>query len=311
MKTKAFLTLTATALILGACSNDNVVNELTPLALSSNVEVQTKADVQDSQIRSGEIAYAWVDNTSNAALYNCNPLTANGSGGFTATTSMFFPQTGGNVNIYAMHGNFSGSVNSGDAFPISKSYRVFSDQTSDANIAKSDLIYAVKKDVAKTTQAVPLTFYHLLSKVQIAIKRGAGDPILASSGAVKLNGVYLEGYLMPSKTVDMTSQPARLGLLSSSSASGNITLAQNLTTDFASPVYNEAVVIPQSLAGKKLTVQLSGGGVLSYTFPAGTSLISGKKHIYHITLTLTNMTVESSIVSWDPVSSISGDAILE
>ena len=313
MKTKALMTLLAVGLTTFSCTNEQVGNQPIPLRLSTALEMQTRG-IQDTQLSNGEKVYVWVRKfvDDNQVVYNANILSADGSGGLTGTTPMFFPQDGGKVNIYAIHGNLgSGGISSGDGLIISRSYIVLADQSTASNVAKSDLLFANKKEIAHTATAVPLTFYHMLSKVQIAIKIGTGDPVLKSSGAVKLNGVNLEGTFVPNRTADVTSQAARASMITGLASLGNITTTQKLTTDFASPDYNEFIVAPQSIAGKKLSIELNDGGVLNYTFPAGTTLVSGKKYLFHVTLNLTGLTVSTSISDWEPVNPVSGNAILE
>ena len=91
-----------------------------------------------------------------------------------------------------------------------------------------------------------------------------------------------------------------------------MTLGQNTCTDFTdgNVYYNEAILVPQDMGGKKLTFALSDGGTLTYTFPTSTSFESGKKYQYHITLDLTGITVTSSIQNWDSESAKTGSATM-
>lgn len=320
MKTKAFMTMAAATLLLVACNNENTVNGPTPLRISSGVEVQTRAliaeGVQDKQIVSSQVANIWVDEaiTVPEALYQNNLLTADGAGNFTPATDMFFPQSGNGVHIYGIHGKFSTDFAIAESFPTAgKEYEVLADQSTAANVAQSDLLFAIKKHVARTTEAVPLTFYHMLSKVMVAIKIGAGSPILATIGAVKLNGVTLNGSFVPNLAADMTNQSERAAMIASAGVPsvGNITLDQVTTIDFNQPssVYNDVILAPQDLTGKTLTFKLADGGVLTYTFPA-TTLESGKKYIYNITLNLSGLTVTSTVADWSAVTPVTGDATM-
>ena len=81
--------------------------------------------------------------------------------------------------------------------------------------------------------------------------------------------------------------------------------------------YNEAILVPQNMIGKKLTFALEGGGTLTYTIPAFNNtpdaavFESGKKYVYHITLDLSGLTVTSEIKDWDPVAVVEGSATME
>lgn len=319
------MTMAATALALAGCSNDEsgMDNGPVELRLTSGVTVQTRAytATQSTTISNGEVVSVWVDDagTTTSSLYEAVQLTANGSNGFTGD-AMYFPGTGNNINIYAVHGNFTKSFGKGDAFPTSGAeYKVEADQSSvdnKTNYTKSDLLYAYEKGVARNGNPTTanLTFYHMLSKLELAIKVGNGAPELATSGAVKLNGVTLDGKFTPSTTGDMSDQSQRADMLgaSASASTGDMTLEQKTCTDFADEnvVYNEAILVPQDMAGKTLTFSLKDGGTLTYTIPANTTFESGKKYQYHITLDLTGITVTSNIEDWEPVDAVNGSATM-
>lgn len=314
------MTMAATALALAGCSNDEngMDNGPVELRLTSGVTVQTRASTatQSTTISQNEVVSVWVDDAGTTAtpLYKAVQLTANGSNGFTGE-AMYFPQTGNNIDIYAVHGNFTTPFNEGDAFPTNGvEYKVEADQSAVADYTKSDLLYAVKKNVARSKNAVELTFYHMLSKLELAIKAGDGAPELATSGAVKLNGVTLDGKFTPSTTENMSEQSKRAAMLgdANTATTGDMTLGQKTCTDFADENvdYNEAILVPQDMTGKTLTFSLKDGGTLTYTIPAKTTFESGKKYQYHITLDLTGITVTSNIEDWDPVTAVNGSATM-
>ena len=190
------------------------------------------------------------------------------------------------------------------------------------NYTNSDLLYAYQNDVERkgnpTTQE--LTFYHMLSKLEVAIVLGKGAPELAESGAVTLGGVTLNGNFKPSTEAKMSEQSERATMLTAAASptSGDLTLGQKTCTDFADNVdYNEAILVPQEMKDKVLTFTLKEGGELKYKIPAFTNtqdhavFESGKKYIYHITLDLTGLTVTSKIEDWDPVTAVEGTAEME
>lgn len=315
--------MAATVLILAGCSNDEngMDNGPVELRLTSGVTVQTRTftATQSTTISQNEVVSVWVDDAGTASpLYKAVQLTANGSNGFTGE-AMYFPGTGNNIDIYAVHGNFTKSFGKGDAFPTSGAeYKVEADQSSvdnKTNYTKSDLLYAYEKGVARNGNPTiaNLTFYHMLSKLELAIKVGNGAPELATSGAVKLNGVTLDGKFTPSTTATMREQSQRAAMLgaAASATTGNMTLGQTTCQDFTTNVvYNEAILVPQDMANKTLTFSLKGGGTLTYTIPANTTFESGKKYQYHITLDLTGITVTSNIEDWEPVDAVNGSATM-
>lgn len=333
MKTNLFVTMAAAALILAGCANDEngIDNGPVKLRLTSGVEVQqTRAftPTQSTSITAGEVVSVWVDDAGTTPaptpLYEANQLTATAGNGFDGS-DMFFPETGNKVNIYAVHGNFTAPFTSGAAFPTTAvEYSVAADQSKGGTAyTNSDLLYAYEKGVARSSNPVQLTFYHMLSKLELAIVKGEGAPELATTGAVKLGGVTLNGNFTPSTSADMSDQSKRAGMLSAASSqvvSGDMTLGQNTCEDFTDKVsYNEAILVPQEMIGKVLTFTLKDGGTLKYTIPGFTStpgkavFESGKKYQYHITLKLTGLEVTSKIEDWDAVGidPVPGDAVMD
>lgn len=330
MKIRLFMTMAAATLILAGCSNDEngmIDSEPVELRLTSGVEVQqTRAaftPTQDISIRADEVVSIWVnDAITSEWKYRANPFKADGSNGFTIDhhnggEHMYFPQTGNKINIYAIHGKFTTPFSKGAEFPTSAvEYSVEADQSVASGIGYqySDLLYAYEKDVARSGNPTTkqLTFYHMLSKLELAIQIGNGGPALATTGAVTLENVTLNGKFMPSTSATMGNQSERADMLSAvdQSTTDDMTLGQQTCDDFSESnvVYNEAILVPQDMMSKRLTFELADGGTLTYTIPEfshGAAVFeSGKKYRYHITLNLTGLTVTSEITDWEAVSPV-------
>lgn len=325
MRTKLLSVLALAALLFASCNNDeqDLNSGSTELRVSSGVTTLLKsaANTQESTIANGETVSLWVDDaTTTGAVYKANQLTANGSNGFSYGTAMYFPQTGNAVDIYAIHGKFSPAFASGDAFPSGAvSYSVESNQKVLGGTAftNSDLLYAYSKNVSRNGNptTASLTFYHMLSKLELAFKIGAGTPTLAASNAITLgsNNVIVDGEFTPSTTATMTSQADRAAMLTAGTSTATIQLGQLISPDFtaANVIYNEAILVPQDMSGKVLTFNLANGGQLKYTIPANTTFESGKKYRYELTLNLTGLQVTSSIAEWDPVAAVQGNAEMD
>lgn len=282
---------------LAACSKEEepALDKLQELRLTSGIEAVTRADVQNTQIVANEKVWAWVsDADKGTALYDAQQLTVGTNGELTGTTAMYFPQRGNAVRIRALHGTLSSPsplVVGATAFPASFDFTVAADQSAGgAAYVQSDLLYA-SREASKTKSAVPLTFYHLLSKLELNITKHAS--VTDNIDNITLDGVAVDGKFTPSATADITLQAERSAMLRAGSQTGTMTLGKALTGN------NDAIVVPQAVGGKTLTFNLAGGGKLQYTFPAGKAFESGKKHVYNMTLTLTGIKVESSIAPWD------------
>lgn len=327
------MSMAAAAMILAGCSNDEnaaIDNSPVELRLTSGVTVQqTRATfnpTQSTSIKEGEKVSVWVNQADNdgTELYKANQLTANSDNSFTGK-AMYFPQNGfSQVDIYAIHGNFATPFSENTAFPkTGVEYRVEAKQSEagGAGYTHSDLLYAYETKVERkgnpTTKK--LTFYHMLSKLEVAIQIGEGSPVLASSDdAVTLGDVTLNGKFTPPATATMSDQSARAAMLTDADEpnTGDMTLGQTECTGFDenNVFYNEAIIVPQEMIGKVLTFKLQDGGTLKYTIPKfdntpGQAVFeSGKKYIYHITLNLTGLTVTSRIEDWEPVKAVEGTA---
>lgn len=305
----------AAALVLAACNKEEqgpAAAGRTELRLASGIEAATRGEVQSTSLVEGETVYVWVsDAGTDGALYNATELTAGQSGALAGTTPMYFPQTGNEVNIRALHGSFAEGTFAADApFPASVGFTVAADQheAGGAGYVQSDLLYATSDNVARTKQAVPLRFYHMLSKLELKIVKGAG--VTDAITKVTLDGVAVDGMFTPAEGADLSDQPARAAMITPGDAPGTMTLGGTFW-DETGKTTNDAIVVPQTIGGKTMTFTLASGGELVYTIPAGKTFESGKKHVYTVTLKLTGVEVSSTIEPWDDSEDpIEGDATL-
>lgn len=309
---KRTILLACAVLALGACSKeengDTTANGRTALRLTSGIEATTRGDVQNTGIVAGETVYAWVsDAGTSGPLYNAVQLTAQAGGGLAGSTPMYFPQTGNAVNIRALHGTFAaGAIEAGQtAFPASVCFEVAADQSAGGDAyVESDLLYAASDDVARTKSVVPLTFYHLLSKLELKIVKSA--EITDNVTKVTLDGVAVGGTFTPGS--DLSTQEVRTAMIAAGAETATMTLGAAMTDGSST---NDAIVVPQAVGGKTMTFTLASGGELVYTIPADKTFESGKKHVYTVTLKGTGLSVESTIEPWDgSEEEVEGDATL-
>jgi hypothetical protein len=215
---------------------------------------------------------------------------------------MFFPLNGNNVNIYALHTN---ATYPGDTYPeATMTHSVNTDQTTLAGYASSDLLYGRAVNVAKTNDAVPLTFYHLLSKLQVAIRPVEG------LAAEDIRSVTVGGTKrMVNLTLDKLAAPAALTITSAGTAS-SIMVGTDVSTDFTEDNvrYNDAVIVPQTITEGTafVTVSLTSGEELVYRLTSDAKFESGKRYTCHMTVSLTDITLSTSVSDWKPGDLISG-----
>lgn len=299
-----------------------VENEPTELHLSSGISMLKSANTQGTTLTRDETVSVWVnDATTSDALYKANQLTSDGNNTFTGGDRMYFPETGNPINIYAIHGEFSTPFSKGDSFPTTAiTYSVSSDQSESGgeNFTNSDLLYACTEGVERNGNPtnVCLLFYHMLAKLELAIKLHSETPALAETNAVTLgnDNIIKEGKFTPSTTATLTNQTERAAMLANTSMSSTtVQLGQLITPDFESStiLYNEAILVPQDMSGKEIIFTLSNGNKLKYTIPENTIFESGKKYQYQITVNLNELQVTSAIVDWEPVTPVEGIAHIE
>ena len=308
--TKAAIAAIVLPLAIMSCNSDKEVddNTIVELRLSSGVEVRTRAafPATDTQIPAGEQVVVYVDDAVGAAqLYGNNILTADGSGGLSGGTRMNFPANGNNVDIYALHTN--ATVPS--VYPTTTiTHTVSSDQSTLAGYAPSDLLYARRTNVARTASPILLTFYHLLSKLQVAIMPGEGltaaDIVgITIGGTIRQANFTLSKATAPDAVVITTTGPA-----------DNITIGADVSASLTTnTVYNDAIIVPQTVAAGTpfITVKISDGTNLIYILPENTTFESGKKYGYLITANSTGLILITEIVDWIPTGYIPGEATME
>lgn len=313
MKTTNCILFAAAALMLAACSNEdlpgNDPNAPVEIRLTSGLEVQTRTSHNlDTQLKNGEQVHVWVDDAGNVAdkeLYKDRELTAGDDGALTGET-MYFPQTGNAVDIYALHGNFGADTDWAESgfWGESITHKVEQDQKTGQpadGYAKSDLVYAKSTGVARNGNptSVNLAFSHLLSKVEVVLVQGDGKPEIAK---VEILNTKLEATFTPDKAGDLkvtangTENPIEIDtdLTSAADAAGTDESKKNL---------NEAIIVPQDLTQGTafIRVTTAEGGELIYRLPENKTFGPAKKYRFTVTANLTELkVVNAEITDWTP-----------
>ena len=295
------LSVIAIAVLLQSCSKEESPGgpetSLTELRLTSGVVIHSKASYPqaDVQITEGEGVMVYVDRASAEAeqLYS-QKMTADGAGNLTGVTTMYFPENGDKVNIYALHTN-SAAVTAG-SFPTTFTHTVSTDQTTLDAYVSSDLLYAKAADIAKTVNAVPLQFYHQLSKLRVAIvaKEGIGQEDISE---ITING------LKSSADVTLSKEAAPDFLTVTASGDPQpIKIGTDLSADFSDENirFNDAIIVPQELTARTefLKISFTDGKELTSDLYSGISFASGKQYTIEITLDKGMLSLATSVSDW-------------
>lgn len=331
MKKSTLFSAVVMMLLGTACSNSEleqmVNNEPLELRLSSSIDVQTRAssNTQATQFVNGEKVYAWLDNKAEKQsatvvsdyikAWTLTAATNAGEGGSNFTGSSQHWPTNGNkfVDVYAIHGNFDETLTEGTTgFPGTLNHRVKEDQTQIADYQVSDLVYGKATDQERSLSPISVTFKHQLSKVEIALKAGNGlsfSDLSTAVKSVKILGTKVAATVTTSKTADLT--------LQLTGDAKPITVAQAFSnvadwTNDADVKYNEVIILPQTVGASStekanfIEIELNDGGKLY--FKTYQTFAAGKKYIYKISLSLTELSVTSSITDWEDAN-IGNDGI--
>lgn len=328
MKRKQVLTAVVTSLfITTACTLEKEIQEEinapVALQLSSRIKASTRSNTQSTSITEGQTVYAWADKTTGDPHIKAWTLRAKGDNTFTGS-ARYFPQSGEALNIYALHGHFGTDMREDITdFPASGLiHTVSADQTTTVEYAKSDLLYAAEKSVARTgasggTKRLVLNFYHLLSKVEIALKAGTGLTRNDLNGAtVTLMNTKLKADFRPEQDNEISDGTTRAAMVRPAATENTpepILIPAKVIPgdDFSGADYAEAVIVPQTIgdAGEIpfIKVNLASGRELYYKINNKT-FESGKKYIFNITVNLPGLEVTSGIEDWADGGTTSGDA---
>lgn len=322
MKTRFLMATAAAAIVMVACNNEETDNWAGEIRLSSGLAVQqvnsTRAanNIQNGQFAAGEKIDVFINEAVNAGetatTSYTQPLvyTAGGDGSMNTSPQPYYPTSGKDVNIYAYYP--SGTVTSIDADAASVEFTVKENQSSDANYKASDLMYGTASNpVKRIKDDVNITFKHLLSKVTVTLKQGAGIKNLTNAKVELLN-------VLPTTKLDPST-----GTISGAEADKDkiaITVMDKGTN-----LSGSAVVVPQTLnkevEGKRrfIRVTLETGGVLysqNLTDAEGQTIEdikmeAGNEYKYEITVNLTSLDIKSSITEWVTGETVKGEAEME
>lgn len=305
MKATKIISACAVLVALASCSNDlsQPTAEDTPIRIQANVGGITTKAAHNLLTSFGNKDAINVYITENipeggkpsGASYSPTIYTHDGSQ-FNATTTQYFPSNGNGIDVWGVYPSTVTESSNTD-------FTIESNQTSDANYKKSDLMFASKLTNQKKGNTINLSFSHQLSKIIVKLEKEEGVDGDLTDAEIKLTNVI--------KKITLNS------VNGSGITLGNLSQDQDDKVELTIGTYDAtngaaAIVIPQSTSSMQFKVKLANGGSYTAAMPnTTTEFESNKEYTYTLTLKANAITVSASINAWTPGTGGSGDAILD
>ena len=297
-KTQIILTALLAALLTGSCSSGDEPQAAsegqTPILLTSSIATTRAAQgIQNTSFDTGENIYVQIFETTadGTILNNYTPLrfaaAAGGALNPPANTFPYFPVSGNPVMLYAVY-PYSW-VQAGTT-----TFTVETNQVERSAYKRSDLMYAAtaapvaKTDITEATPSIPLTFRHLLSKVNVTLT--ADNDRLIEGARIKLQGVRTK--------VDVDKAAGTLTPIESDSE--NPTQEIQLATAESGLTSCAAVIVPQTVApGKFIEIRLQNKDILNYRLLVNTEFKAGESYTYIIKVSQSGISkVSTTVEPW-------------
>ena len=310
---KLFFFAAAASVMLAACSSDNeeaTVAEKSAIRLSTqSLTGMTRAgqSVQLTQFAADENVGIFLaeDNAGSPVTSGTNvtpyaqPLTYVADGAGNLANTQYWPQDGNGLHIFGVY-PLAAATAAAAYNATGVTFTVAADQTSDANYKASDLMTGLPTSgtnpVARTTANVPMTFTHLLTKVDVNLSAGEGFTSTEMDAAV----VSILGTKL---TTTFDVQSTTVGAASGTAAP---IVAGTGTT-------NSVIIVPQAIAANTSFLKVTvGGGDYIYKLPAATTFAAQTKYVFNITVNKTGLVLTTTqITAWADGGEADGNATLQ
>ena len=310
---KLFFLAAAASVMLAACSSDNeeaTVAEKSAIRLSTqSLTGMTRAgqSVQHTQFAADENVGIFLaeDNAGSPVTSGTNvttyaqPLTYVADGAGNLANTQYWPQDGNGLHIFGVY-PLAAATAAAAYNATGVTFTVAADQTSDANYKASDLMTGLPTSgtnpVARTTANVPMTFTHLLTKVDVNLSAGEGFTSTEMDAAV----VSILGTKL---TTTFDVQSTTVGAASGTAAP---IVAGTGTT-------NSVIIVPQAIAANTSFLKVTvGGGDYIYKLPAATTFAAQTKYVFNITVNKTGLVLTTTqITAWADGGEADGNATLQ
>lgn len=196
---------------------------------------------------------------------------------WTPATEIYWKDDKTHADFYLYY-PYRQQVESVTAMPFSTK----ADQSAETDYKAGDLLIGSTPNAAPSSNAVRIEAKHIMSRVDIRLKPGAGfteSSLAAANVKVSLNNIKT------SATVDLATATA--------TATGQ---ASAITPYNDGSAYH-AIIVPQQVAqGNLITVNVNGR---DFNLPKAFTFQSGKRHTFTVTLDKTSSGVNVTIGAWE------------
>ena len=325
---KKYLLIPAALMLLASCSNDTDIKTESsttkeapvPIRLGSSMQLITRSNSQTIQtgdpststlgyLTNGKKAGVYIyyageqeSKTMGTGTYGYKNLeyTVNGSAGamdYPTGNQPYCPESKSqNIDIYVYSPFISGTAELNTLTAVS--FNTQQDQTSEDNYIASDFVWGKRAGVTNTDAAstinVPLD--HKCSKININIAGGTGVALSSLVGAsIKLADVNHAGSIdLRTGTVTEATPPSTADLTFTTATAATGTFASDNTKNCYTA---SAVIIPQTITAKDLTITLAGG-TTTYKYSLTKTFDAGTAYTFDITVNAAGLTITTSLSNW-------------
>ena len=286
MNKKLYL-LPLAGLLLAGCSADDLagIERQLPISLTAEVEdvdVSTRAGTSVlTSFATNDAFYAYFpSNVRVGSTTSASNTTFTFSGStWSPATQPYFNAGASSATVHAYYPYVSGK----QVTNTTSSFSVETDQSTDANYKKSDLMYATATINKGATGS--LTFAHRMAKILVTANKGTG---ISKITAVKIVG--------GNRTINIaTPQSCTLGSsLSNANSSTNITLYSNSSN--TSNVSCAGLIPPQTINGNFLQI-VTDQGTATYSL-IDKAFASGQSYTFNVTVNAAAIGTTIAITNW-------------
>lgn len=168
---KRLLLVASVIIALSSCQSDESPADNDDVAMNA-IEFSLPQGLVRSFGDNGETVWVWAGTTDTDDFIKAWKLTANSSGELTGTPKYYWLASASALKFRALYGNFADSAISSDTTPwsgLTLTHTVETEQTTDAAIQKSELLYAEEDNAANDGNDVALQFKHLMTRITVVI----------------------------------------------------------------------------------------------------------------------------------------------